>query len=346
MPKHLSEALPEMVPTAFILGAAAALFALWLALAAWVIVARVRHDRLLRLRRRDAWLLGQGVDARRWRRRRLRRTADGEASTGAAQAAHELIRREGPRLRRRAQRRNHRRAHALRVLTRGGSRFAFDLLRTAYANGTPDVRAAVVAIAAEQDRSAADDLLLDILVTGAHPRSRTATELGPRARRLLPELVTLTGHHDDEVRYWALMLLRHAADDDRAKAAAVAASLDSAGTVRAASARVLGASRALDVQHVLRTLLADDVFFVRSHAARAVGEIGAEALAGDIAALLADSSWWVRSAAKESLLVLGESGLSAAMEMLQDEDGFARDGAREVVSAFRRESRPLELAAG
>jgi hypothetical protein len=30
--------------------------------------------------------------------------------------------------------------------------------------------------------------------------------------------------------------------------------------------------------------------------------------------------------------------------MLENEDGFARDGAREVVSAFRRESRPLELA--
>jgi hypothetical protein len=30
--------------------------------------------------------------------------------------------------------------------------------------------------------------------------------------------------------------------------------------------------------------------------------------------------------------------------MLQDEDEFARDSAREVVSAFRRESRPLELA--
>ena len=30
--------------------------------------------------------------------------------------------------------------------------------------------------------------------------------------------------------------------------------------------------------------------------------------------------------------------------MLENDDGFARDGAREVVSAFRRESRPLELA--
>jgi hypothetical protein len=334
-----------MVPTWLILGSTVVLLVLWLALAAWVVGARVRHDRLVRLRRRDAGLLELGVDPRRWRRRRLRRTAGGDATPGAAAAARELVRREGPRLRRRAQRRNrHDRGHALRVLTRGGSRFSFDLLRTAYANGTPDVRAAVVAIAAEQERPEADELLLDILVTGAHPRSRTATEVAPRARRLLPELVTLSGDHEPEVRYWALMLLRHVADDDRAKAAAVAGSVDPVGTVRGASARVLGASRAHDVQHVLRALLADDVFFVRAHAARAVGEIGAEALAPDIAALLADTNWWVRAAAKESLFTLGESGLEAATAMLENEDGFARDSAREVVSSFRRESRPLELA--
>jgi hypothetical protein len=42
--------------------------------------------------------------------------------------------------------------------------------------------------------------------------------------------------------------------------------------------------------------------------------------------------------------MLGESGLRAAMAMLHDADAFARDGAREVASSFRRESRPLELA--
>jgi HEAT repeat protein len=231
----------------------------------------------------------------------------------------------------------------LRVLTRGGSRFAFSLLRTAYVDGTPDVRAAVVAITSEQSAPAADDLLLDILVTGAHPRSRTATELAPRARRLLPDLLELTVDDDPVVRYWALMLLREAASDERVKIAAVDASVDSSGTVRAAAARVLGGTGAHDVQHVVRALLADEVFFVRAHAARAVGEIGAEPLARDVAALLADANWWVRAAAKESLFLLGESGLHAATQMLEDTDGFARDSAREVVSAFRREARPLEL---
>ena len=334
-----------MVPTWLILSATVALLVLWLALAAWVVGARVKHDRLVRLRRRDALLLELEPNAARWGRRRLRRTAGGDPTRGAAIAARELVRREGPRLRRLAQQPNHHdRAHALRVLARGGSRFAFHLLENAYADGTPDTRAAVVAIAAEQNRQEADVLLLDILVTGGHPRSRTATELTPRAPRLVPELIALTAHDDAEVRYWALMLLRRAARDERVKAAAVERSVDPAGTVRGAAARVLGASRAQDVQHVLRALLIDDVFYVRAHAARAGGEIGAESLAGDIAALLADTNWWVRSAAKESLFLLGESGLDAATEMLKNDDGFARDSAREVVSAFRRESPPLELA--
>jgi HEAT repeat protein len=332
-----------MVPTWLILSATVVLLLLWLALAAWVIGARVKHDRLVRLRRRDAALLADGADPARWSRRRLRRTADGNWLPGVAQAARELVSREGPRLRRVATQGNPRRSHALRVLTRGGSPFAFRLLRSALETDDAGLRAAIVAIAAEHQTQPADDLLLRILVDGSHPRSRTATELAPRARRLAPALLDLTDHPEPEVRYWALMLLRDTPDKPGVKAAAVRCSADPSGTVRSAAARLLGATHASDAQHVLRALLADEVFFVRSHAARAVGEVGAESLADDVAALLADTSWWVRAAAKESLFLLGDSGLEAATEMLQDDDGFARDGAREVVSAFRRESRPLEL---
>ena len=332
-----------MVPTSLILGATAALFVLWLALAAWVVGARVEHDRLVRVRRRDAALLVGGADPKEWSRRRLWRTADGAWLPGVAEAARELVARDGPRLRRLAISGSQRRSHALRVLTRGGSTFAFRLLRSALDSDSPDVRAAIVAIAAEQQTPPADDLLLRILVDGSHPRSRTATELAPRTRRLVPQLIDLTDHPEPEVRYWALMLLRDVPDKPGAKAAAVRCSSDPSGTVRSAAARLLGSTHAADAQRVLHALLTDEVFFVRAHAARAVGEVGAEALAGEVATLLADPSWWVRAAAKESLFHLGDEGLEAATEMLQDDDGFARDGAREVVSAFRRESLPLEL---
>ncbi len=333
-----------MVPTWLILSATVALLVLWLALATWVVGARVTHDRLVRMRRRDAGLLADGGSPKRWSRRRLWRTADGDTLLGVAEAARELVSRDGPRLRRVANGHSHRRSHALRVLARGGSPFAFRLLRSALETAPADVRAAIVAIAAEQQTPGADDLLLQILVDGTHPRSRTATELTPRARRLAGRLIDLADHPEPEVRYWALMLLRGAPDKPGAKAAAVRCANDPSGTVRSAAARLLGATHASDVERVLRALLADEIFFVRSHAARAVGEVGAESLAEDVAALLADASWWVRAAAKESLFLLGDSGLDAASEMLQDEDEFARDSAREVVSAFRRESRPLELA--
>lgn len=335
-----------MLPFPVLAGVTLALFLLWLALAAWVVGARLRYDRHRRRREEDARLLVDGDDPARWPRRRLERVAEGEPGRGAAVAAWELVRRDSRRLRRQARERSFRRTHALRVLARGGWPLAFGVLRAAVANGSPDVRAAVVAIAAEEQTPAADALLIDVLVSGAHPRSRTATELTPRAPRLIRELVELAGHDDQDVRYWALMLLRDTAADPRTKAAAVAAAKDPAGMVRGAAARVLGASGDGDVQHVVRALLADDVFYVRAHAARAAGDIGAEHLAGDVAALLADTSWWARAAAKESLLVLGESGLAAATTMIRADDRFARDGAMEVVSAFQRIPRTaaMELA--
>lgn len=339
----LSRLSPEMVPTWLILGTTAVLFVLWLALAAWVLGARLQYDHRVRRRRQDAALLLDGANPKRWSRRRLWRTADGDWLPGTVEAARELVARDGPRLRRAATRNDHRRSHALRVLTRGGSTFAFRLLRSALESEQAGVRAAIVAIAAEQQTPAADDLLLQVLVDGSHPRSRTATELAPRARRLSSSLIELTDHLEPEVRYWALMLLRGVTDKPGVKAAAVRCSQDPSGTVRSAAARLLGSTRATDVDHVLAGLLGDETFFVRSHTARAVGEIGAESLAGDVAALLADASWWVRAAAKESLFLLGDSGLEAALEMLEHSDGFARDSAREVVSAFRRESTPLEL---
>src|SRR4051794_23143383 len=289
-----------MVPTWLILSTTVVLLVLWLALAAWVVGSRLAHDRLVGLRRRDAGLLAGGDDPKRWSRHRLWRTSDGEWRPGVAEAANELVDRDGPRLRRMASGDGQRRSHALRVLTRGGSAVALRLLRSALDTEQPEVRAAIVAIAAEQATPPADDLLLEILIEGSHPRSRTATELIPRARRLAPRLIDLTDHAEPEVRYWALMLLRDASDKPGVKAAAVRCATDASGYVRSAAARLLGATRAADGQHVLRALLADEVFFVRSHAARAVGEIGIDELADEVAALLSDSSWWVRAAAKES----------------------------------------------
>lgn len=106
-----------MLPVSVVASATLALPVLWLALAAWVVVARLRYDRGQGSRERDARLLAEGADPTGWRRRRLERLADGDPGRGAAVACFELVRRDSRRLRRRARERSFRRTQALRILT-------------------------------------------------------------------------------------------------------------------------------------------------------------------------------------------------------------------------------------
>ena len=219
------------------------------------------------------------------------------------------------------------------MLARGGSPKALGELRLARSGGKPDVIAATVAIAGELDSAESDAFLLDVLVEGDNPRSRTADQIS-RGERVVPALLELTAHADPRVRYWALMLLAGADPQPKILAAALDAAGDSDAQVRGAAARALGAYEPGDVKLGLRRLISDDVFFVRAHAARAIGDSGSESLAPGVGELLADENWWVRAAAKESLAKLGESGLEAAAAMLDSEDAFARDGAAETILAL------------
>jgi HEAT repeat protein len=326
-----------MIPLPVLVDGAVALLVLWLALSSWIVLGRARHDRVNRLTARDAaWLADSRLTALGFARRRLWRVAEGVGGPAAVTAARELVRRESGKLLRRTARGGLGQTRALRVLARGGSRLAFDALRAARAGGRPEVIAAVVAITAELDTPQADELLLDVLVGGDYPRSRTATELAPRAQRLVVPLLRLARHPDPAVRYWTLMLLVNVAPQPAVLIAAVDAVSDPDAQVRGAAARLLGACNSSEAQFALRSLLTDGVFFVRAHAARAVGEIAAQPLAGEVAALLSDESWWVRAAARESLLALGDAGFAAAVGVLNDEDRFARDGAADVVFGFER----------
>jgi HEAT repeat protein len=321
-----------MFPVHSLLGVTLGLLALWVALSLWIVVGRSVHARRRRRLEADAAGLGAGtLPAAGCPSPRLRRVASGPDGPAARIAARELVRRESSRLLRLAGRRGLDRAGALRVLARGGSLLAFPCLRRARDGGRPDVIAAVVAIAGEIDVPEADRLLLDILVAGDHPRSRTATALETHAHRLVSQLLELSESPDPVLRYWALMLLPAVPGDARILAAALRAGTDVDAAVRGAAARLLGALASPDALLVIRSLLADDVFFVRAHAARAAARLGAGSVAREIAALLADASWWVRAAAKDSLLALGQSGFDAAVTMLADEDRFARDGASEVI---------------
>jgi HEAT repeat protein len=327
-----------VLSTAALLLAAGSLGACWLLLASGALAARYVHDRALRLRESDAEALCCGsLGPGDLSRRRLRRIALGPSTPAAAVAAPALAQAELPALLQRAAngRKRSVRLRALTILVRAGSPYAIDLLRAALAADDRSLAASAVRLTSELDTRAADVLLLDVLVEGRHPRSRTATELEPRAARLRPRLVELASHTDAGLRFWAVTLLGGDALDPSTESAVAFHAGDVDPGVRAAAAEALGKfSRALS-QPTLRRLLEDDVFFVRAHAARGVGDAKLIELAGDVVPLLADTNWWVRASAKESLLALGADGFRAALVALEHPDRFARDGALEIVVASK-----------
>jgi len=322
--------------TAVLLLAAGFLGTCWVTLASWALGTRYIHDRALLRQGSDVDALSSGsLRLGDLSRRRLDRIALGASSPTAARVARALERADEAVLLRRAAsgRRKRTRLRALTILVRAGSPRAVDLLRAAVTAGDASVAASAMRLTSELRTHAADILLLDVLVGGRHPRSRTATELEPRAAHIRDELRELASHPEAGLRFWAVTLLgRNALDASSASVVAfLAADVDP--SVRAAVAEALGKAPDALTQPILRRLLDDDVFFVRAHAARGVGEARITALAGDVLPLLADTNWWVRASARETLLALGADGFRAAATALEHHDRFARDGALEVVVA-------------
>jgi HEAT repeat protein len=316
----------------------AALAGIWLLASAWVLVERTLYDNARTRAAGDADAIASGaVDVRTLSRRRLRRVALGPQSAAALAASAELVDRDGPRLRAAASARGRRaRMGALAVLARGSDAGAAELIRRAIDADEPDATNGLLRLASELPKVEADELLLEVLVSGALSRSRTATELEPRTARVRRQLIKLTSSDDAEMRYWAVTLLGRLMDRVTAARAVRARANDESPSVRAAVAEALGFLPAGSATELIRALLADDVFYVRSHAARAVAESRDESLAENLMPLLADRNWWVRAAAKEALEALGDTGISIAMRALSHEDRFARDGALEVIAATGR----------
>lgn len=306
----------------------------WVTLSAWVLGNRYVHDRVSHRRAADVERLEDGsLDAGDLSRRRLRRVALGTRSSASAIAAralvHErdaaLLRSSGARVRKGA------RLRALTIVVRSDSPRAIGLLREAVADADISIVAGAVRLTSELTTRAADILLLDVLVKGTHPRSRTATELEPRCRRIRTELLELAEHPEAGLRFWAVTLLGHEARDASVAAALALRANDLDPSVRAAAAEALGNAERELAEPILRPMLGDSVFYVRAHAARAIGDARIDQVADDVAPLLADTNWWVRAAAKESLLALGAEGFRAAVATLEHVDRFARDSAFEIV---------------
>ena len=306
---------------------------LWLTLSCWVLVDRAGFDRRDRLTRTDAARLAQG---QRLGGRRLRRIARSGLGAPAVLAARALVDRQHDALMRAAARTGSgaARLRALEIFALTGSDEAVGLLAAALREPSPTLTAAAVGLAAEIDSPAADALLLEVLIEGRHPRSRTATELEARAPRLRTELVALAEDSDAVLRYWALTLLARAPIDEGVQESACRHTGDGDPRVRGAAVRLLGRSDDPRVLDPVRLLLDDEVFYVRAHAARSIGALGGVRFAGEVAELLGDANWWVRAAARSTLVALGPAGAAAALDTLESADRFARDGARDVIQRW------------
>lgn len=82
----------------------------------------------------------------------------------------------------------------------------------------------------------------------------------------------------------------------------------------------------------LTTLLGDEAAEVRAAAALAISRGGIERRAAEVGRLLRDPSWHVRRAAGHALRSMGPSGIGTLRVYAEDEDAYAREGARQVLA--------------
>lgn len=227
-------------------------------------------------------------------------------------------------------RHNARRIAAMELLIRAETPGATRLLARTVDDRDQEIVGAGLAMLGRVPDDIAATALIDALKQAKYAPSRIATYLDRFARPLGDELRPLLHHPDPNVRYWgATLLSRHPVAGVDADLAALAR--DPAPLVRKAAVASLGHLGGTRLIDVATALLGDDAWFVRAHAARALASTGEADHAERIAPLLTDREWWVRLAAKESLQQLGDEVWAVLVPYLDHEDGFARNGAAEVL---------------
>ena len=162
------------------------------------------------------------------------------------------------------------------------------------------------------------------------PDSRLAAHLDSYPRDVPQVVRALAADSSPARRYWGVSLLSRYVGRADVRQQLCAAAADVEPNVRAAVAEALGAARR-DGLEELDALVRDEVWFVRAHAARALGARRCPDLGAAVAPLLADDSWWVRAAAKDALASLGAEAAAVVAPYLNSSDGFARNGAVEVL---------------
>lgn len=232
-----------------------------------------------------------------------------------------------------------RRISALYALVHARPDSIHALLRVALADADGDVASAAGAVLQRIGDRRAAEILVGGLRSARLPASRIAARLERFTIPIDDLLRPLLTSPRAEARYWAVTLLRKEHDHHGLAAAIVPLVDDADPPVRKAALLTLAAMQSDDVGRLANWRLSDPVPYVRSAAIHALAQTGQRtpdrarrhAIAMAIAPSLADRDWSVRTAAKDGLVALGPATWRAASAQLSSTDGFARNGAAEVL---------------
>ncbi|HEX7981840.1 MAG TPA: HEAT repeat domain-containing protein [Gemmatimonadaceae bacterium] len=335
---------------------------LWLVLSVWVVIDRLRYDRrqrqlgLIRRSLADPKLIELSLGERGALVRELldrvpthviyRMTGDDELAgwvreecarmSLAVIGLPQMLRDATPH---RGARAKWRRISALHVLLHARPTAIHALLRVALADPDADVASAAATVLQRIGDQRAAQILIDGLRISRLPASRIAARLERFTIPLADLLRPLLTDERPESRYWAVTLLREHHDENGLAAAIMPLVDDEDAPVRKAALLTLGAMLPLGVARVATLRLSDPAPFVRSAAMRALAQAGErspdrarrKAIASSICPLLADREWSVRATAKDALVRLGPGTWREVAAELSSSDGFARNGAAEVL---------------
>ena len=340
----------------------AAVASLWLAMSAWVVVDRVRHDRrqgrlrsiqralsdptlealppieraaavrdmLTRLPTLVVYRMTGDVDLAPWVRESCARHALEQIGL------QRMLRDATPH---RGANRKWRRISALHALVYARPDSIHALLRAALADADADVASAAASVLLRIGDERAAEILIGGLRSARLPASRIAARLERFTIPIDDLLRPLLTSPRAEARYWAATLLRNQHDHSGLAAAIVPLVDDADAPVRKAALLTLAAMQSPDVARLASWRLTDPVPYVRSAAINALAQTGErtpdrtrrQAIAAGIASSLADRDWSVRTAAKDALARLGPATWRAVAAELSSADAFARNGAAEVL---------------
>lgn len=220
------------------------------------------------------------------------------------------------------------------------------LLKEASLDNDHDIGYAAVYSLSKYNDPEAYSSLLEALQQGHLSGSRVSTSIeSSKYDNPIPSLVEKASDYQPRVRSWIAYLIGRTKNRDGLPIL-VRLARDEDATVRMSAAKAFGAIGDRSARSSFKVLLADKDWLVRSQAAKSIGIIGDVTLIKDLLPLLRDREWWVRQNSALALEKLGYQTVPYLVNLLKDEDRFARNKAAEVLGRLGVVSEQVKKLSG